>query len=558
MATNQEKLVGLNGIAAVRDWANQKFSGGSGSGLPEVTSDDNGDVLTVVNGSWDKAAPSGGDPGYVVTRSATHIVEEQTVTADGEDSAHAEIEQALVPEEEPEHIVVTLDGVEYEVDRVYDDDGGYYYYGDYDCISPPFTLYLVTQAQSEQGWQPGMSFASSGSHTIKAVMTEVDVTVTDDFKIGVEASEAYGYGQGITDVYVCRDLTVTTEETVGDGCHGEFYGLNMQVSSNMPQVSVTFNDNIEERTYTLDYNPDEFAPVGYYGDRTFTDVPFWFRPPYEMNGYTSPGYLNTSEPGNYTISISYEAESIIPTDKFKTAVRESGIHPPIYIDVVDRNQNSGTSLYPGIPQSDVQIIAQDDLLKAYDLGTQVYFRLLVSRADGFSGEYVCVPAERTIQGLYPNEEKIYVCTANFLINSSSILEGRFGYISFSINAMNCQVNNFTLQMSVIPRSAVLDIRADLNGEFLAGYIGDTLINAEECYAFLQDACYVKIAIGVTTYSGVPYYSTSISGSTSHSFTLSRFDSDNGTPLLVKTDVTINESTNIFTATETQYELTVHN
>lgn len=34
--------------------------GGGGSGLPAVTSDDNGDVLTVVEGQWAKAAPSGG------------------------------------------------------------------------------------------------------------------------------------------------------------------------------------------------------------------------------------------------------------------------------------------------------------------------------------------------------------------------------------------------------------------------------------------------------------------------------------------------------------------
>ena len=40
--------------------------GGGGSSLPAVTSDDNGDVLTVVEGQWAKAAPSGGGA-YAVT-----------------------------------------------------------------------------------------------------------------------------------------------------------------------------------------------------------------------------------------------------------------------------------------------------------------------------------------------------------------------------------------------------------------------------------------------------------------------------------------------------------
>lgn len=60
--------------------------GGGGSGLPAVTSDDNGDVLTVVNGAWGKAAPSGGDSdifwcpfywdddGYACTRTFAEIV----------------------------------------------------------------------------------------------------------------------------------------------------------------------------------------------------------------------------------------------------------------------------------------------------------------------------------------------------------------------------------------------------------------------------------------------------------------------------------------------------
>ena len=41
----------------------------SGAQLPDVTADDNGNVLTVVDGVWDKAEPSGGDGG-----SATLIV----------------------------------------------------------------------------------------------------------------------------------------------------------------------------------------------------------------------------------------------------------------------------------------------------------------------------------------------------------------------------------------------------------------------------------------------------------------------------------------------------
>lgn len=41
--------------------------GGGGSSLPAVTAADNGDVLTVVDGEWNKAAPSGG--GLVVNLS---------------------------------------------------------------------------------------------------------------------------------------------------------------------------------------------------------------------------------------------------------------------------------------------------------------------------------------------------------------------------------------------------------------------------------------------------------------------------------------------------------
>lgn len=69
-------------------WRNLSSSGGGGSSLPAVTSDDNGDVLTVVDGAWDKASPSGGG-NFVVNFSTQDY---KTFTAD---KTFAQIKSAI-------------------------------------------------------------------------------------------------------------------------------------------------------------------------------------------------------------------------------------------------------------------------------------------------------------------------------------------------------------------------------------------------------------------------------------------------------------------------------
>jgi hypothetical protein len=61
-----DDIENITAISDMVDLIEDVAESGGGSSLPEVTADDNGDVLTVVSGEWAKAAPSGGGLNWTI------------------------------------------------------------------------------------------------------------------------------------------------------------------------------------------------------------------------------------------------------------------------------------------------------------------------------------------------------------------------------------------------------------------------------------------------------------------------------------------------------------
>lgn len=113
-------------------------SGGGGDGLPAVTSDDNGDVLTVVEGAWAKAQPSGGVSPLLCTPSLSGSIFSL-------DKTFREIKEAFEAGA-PIHILDELDGIYTTVtiiilqDRTVRDDYGNRFVADSDDGYPCFEV----------------------------------------------------------------------------------------------------------------------------------------------------------------------------------------------------------------------------------------------------------------------------------------------------------------------------------------------------------------------------------------------------------------------------------
>lgn len=167
------------------------------SELPAVTAADNGDVLTVVNGQWDKAAPSGGDAGYECTSTDTTLTEESVYTTAG-------VQQLLQYRTEitADPLIVTYDGTEYVCPRT--ESLGSIFYGDFQSTTTfPFGLYCWSSTTY-------IKTATGGSHTVKLASRSESVTTTECFNKAVK-SVATGLKHlfdGIADGSLRGNLTV--------------------------------------------------------------------------------------------------------------------------------------------------------------------------------------------------------------------------------------------------------------------------------------------------------------------------------------------------------------
>lgn len=168
---------------------------GGGGVLPTVTSEDNGDVLTVVNGEWNKAAPSGGSSqtkGYTYSSQTIYVLTNQTVEAkDGGwyvgDTSIGDILVPVTPDGlSTAHFV--LDGVEETTSFVKYEEPSYIYYeagfddGRYGIAIEP--------DDGEGGWYANiwLSIESTvgDTHTVTAYFEVETVTLGTGFTSAIE------------------------------------------------------------------------------------------------------------------------------------------------------------------------------------------------------------------------------------------------------------------------------------------------------------------------------------------------------------------------------------
>lgn len=144
------------------------FEPSGGGSLPDVTSDDNGDILTVIDGEWGKA-----EPGFKCVEARTVVLNETvtTVASTGGYNAPINPSQPITGDS----IFVTLDGTEYELPQAQ------FGYGEFSGMAPVFTTYPCFVSAFNTFDTP-----AAGTYSVKIELPSESVETSECFEKAVE------------------------------------------------------------------------------------------------------------------------------------------------------------------------------------------------------------------------------------------------------------------------------------------------------------------------------------------------------------------------------------
>lgn len=275
--------------------------------LPNVTSDDNGDVLTVVNGEWDKGKV---DVGYEVTKpTATRY--DGTITSQAVYGPNVAYIENLFFNDAA--ITVTFDDVEYVPPVMQSSEDAIYYgeagntYG-YSFDNYPFVIQSVAQGAHWEADVTTIYTETAGEHTIKIQAGKTTVTVTDDFAL------ARGY-QIVAEEGIVWDGTVAaTNNFVSDSNYGYITGLVL--SDDLESLTLDQGGVIITLPKTTLMGQPYFGETNEAGtEPSFTDYYCGVLVP---SGY-DPMFL-VSRSGNYPLKVYGPVTETVVSDDFNKAV----------------------------------------------------------------------------------------------------------------------------------------------------------------------------------------------------------------------------------------------
>ena len=284
-------------VLTVIDGEWDKGEGGSG-GLPAVTTDDDGDILTVVDGEWEKA-----EPGYKCSEGMVTLTEESVTTVDqGFGYAEGSLQTTIG---EYDSIKVTVNGTEYTCPKNSDDS-----YGapmdsatwTYDWSNYPFAI----------AWGNGFNTQTAGTYSVKVEATGEVVETSECFEKAVK--------EVVPSDYECSEERTTQFD--GDLTTTAVSGQSYSTCYVSPMIyaeliAVTFNGT----EYKLDKEG-----YGYYGDLG-NSGPDFARYPFFIDSDDGDGrsIFYTPSAGTYTVKIESVVENIVASECIKKVIKKYGL-----------------------------------------------------------------------------------------------------------------------------------------------------------------------------------------------------------------------------------------